>query len=84
MNTDHSKMAQHDEKSPTDGTTSVNGFTFDFRNEKHPTTTSDRIDRIELVGRNPAAGWDLAEPGPDRHRKNLAGEVAGIESAPLD
>jgi hypothetical protein len=79
--------------------TSVSGFAFDVRNEEsdtpalrvdlpkgggRTTITSDQIDRIDLDGRDPAAGKTWENWVRRYAEKRLAGEVASIESAPLD
>jgi hypothetical protein len=79
--------------------TSVNGFVFDVHNEQggmpslrmdlskgggRTSITSDRIQRIDLDGRDPAAGKTWENWVRRYAEKRLAGEVASIESAPLD
>ncbi len=81
-----------------DGTT-ISGFVFDVRAEQgvHPelrmdlpgederlSITADRIERIELDGRDMAAGKTWENWVRRYAEKRLAGEVASIESAPLD
>ena len=81
-----------------DGTT-ISGFVFDVRAEQgvHPelrmdlpgederlSITSDRIERIDLDGRDMAAGKTWENWVRRYAEKRLAGEVASIESAPLD
>lgn len=81
-----------------DGTT-ISGFVFDIRAEngiqpelrmdlpgedERLSITSDRIERIDLDGRDTAAGKTWENWVRRYAEKRLAGEVASIESAPLD
>ena len=81
-----------------DGTT-ISGFVFDVRAEEgvqpelrmdlpgedeRLSITADRIERIELDGRDMAAGKTWENWVRRYAEKRLAGEVASIESAPLD
>tara|TARA_B100001059_G_scaffold226991_1_gene256179 strand:+ start:770 stop:1180 length:411 start_codon:yes stop_codon:yes gene_type:complete len=78
--------------------TSLNGFAFDVQSgegsgpalrmdlpdEGRMSIASDRIERIELDGRDMAAGKTWENWVRRYAEKRLAGEVASIESAPLD
>ena len=79
--------------------TSLKGFVFDVRTdedgttelrmdlpgeERHESITSDRIHRIDLDGRDMAAGKTWENWVRRYAEKKFAGEVASIESPPLD
>lgn len=79
--------------------TSLKGFVFDVRKdadataelrmdlpgeERRESIPSDRIHRIDLDGRDMAAGKTWENWVRRYAEKRLAGEVASIESAPLD